>query len=762
MQTTIVKRDGTFAPFDAAKIANAVRKAFAATHEISDTKIPLVANDIAGRVAAVVTALDFFPSVENVQDEVEEALMSLGYPKTAKAYIMYRAERSRVRESQSVLMNTLKEIVAKDASESDSKRDNANVDGNAPMGTMLQIGAAASKELYEGAFLTEEQAKAYREGDIHIHDFDFYPLTTTCTQIDIQKLFNNGFSTGHGFLREPNSIMSYASLACIVIQANQNDQHGGQSIPSFDYAMADGVRKTYRKELIQNILDIAEDYQDIEFSKDAVKDAISDAEKASKETLSFENSAVFNAALANELRINFNGAVSIYGAEDIILAARKRSLRNTEKLTHQAMEALVHNLNSMHSRAGAQVPFSSINYGLDTSPEGRMVTKNILLATEEGLGNGETPIFPIQIFSVKEGINFNPGEPNYDLFKYSMLVSAKRLFPNYAFVDAPFNLKYFKPGQPETTVAYMGCRTRVLANRNGPEIAYSRGNLSFTTINLPRLALESKSNIESFYAGLKRILKLVAQQLLDRYKIQSRRKVKNFPFMMGQGTWLDSDKLGPNDEVGESLKHGTLSIGFIGLAETLKFLYGHHHGEDAEVQKKGFEIIKFMRDFCDSEGERTSMNFTLLATPAEGLSGRFTRLDKERFGIIPGVTDREYYTNSFHVPVYYPISAYEKIKIEAPYHELTNAGHITYIEMDGDPSENLTAFEKIIRFMKESGIGYGSINHPVDRDPVCGYVGVIYDECPRCGRHANEGITAELLAELRKKYNNVPYFHGTI
>ena len=444
--------------------------------------------------------------------------------------------------------------------------------------------------------------------------------------------------------------------------------------------------------------------------------------------------------------------------------AYEKSARETDKATYQAMEALIHNLNTMNSRAGAQTPFSSINYGTDTSTEGRMVIRNILLAEEAGLGNGETPIFPIHIFKVKEGVNYNPGDPNYDLFKLACKVSAKRLFPNFSFIDAPFNLPYYKEGNPDTEIAYMGCRTRVIGNVNDPsrEIVTGRGNLSFTSINLPRLAIEAHGDINRFYEGLDDVMNLVIEQLKARFKIQAQKKVKNYPFLMGQGVWLDSEKLGPDDTVEEVLKHGSLSVGFIGLAECLKSLTGKHHGESEESRTLGLEIIGRMRKRVDDEAKATKLNFTLLATPAEGLSGRFVRIDRKKYGKIAGVTDREYYTNSFHVPVYYPINAFAKIKIEAPYHAYTNAGHISYVELDGDPLQNLPAFEKIIRCMKESGIGYGSVNHPVDRDPCCGFTGIIGDCCPKCGRKETEGnygferirrITGYLVGTL-DRFNN--------
>ena len=430
--------------------------------------------------------------------------------------------------------------------------------------------------------------------------------------------------------------------------------------------------------------------------------------------------------------------------------ALKYAEKETERATYQAMEALVHNLNTMHSRAGAQIPFSSLNYGTDTSPEGRMVIRNLLLATEAGLGNGETAIFPIHIFKVKEGVNYNPGDPNYDLFKLACRVSAKRLFPNFSFLDAPFNLKYYRPGRPETEAAYMGCRTRVIGNVYDPqrEIVTGRGNLSFTSVNLPRLAIKANRNVDFFFEQLERQIDLVIDQLIDRFRIQAQKKVRNYPFLMGQGIWLDSDKLGPDDTVGEVLKHGTLTVGFIGLAECLTALTGKHHGESRESQNLGLEIIGYMRKRMDDESRRTGLNFTLIATPAEGLSGRFVRIDRKKFGEIPGVTDKDYYTNSFHIPVGFPITAFDKIRLEAPYHALTNAGHISYIELDGDPLKNLDAFEAVVRYMKECGIGYGSINHPVDRDPVCGYTGIIDDVCPRCGRREGEGVSAEKLRSL--------------
>jgi len=654
-------------------------------------------------------------------------------------------------------MKVFEDIASKDAVDSDIKRENANINGDTAMGSMLKFGSEGAKQFYEMYVLDPRFSAAHHDGDIHIHDLDFYTLTTTCCQIDLLDLFHGGFSTGHGVLREPNDIYSYSALACIAIQANQNDQHGGQSIVNFDYGMAPGVKKTYRKRFRDNLDRALELLGGVEDSADKARAIVDEL----SEQISLAPNADVDRLVAEKVAELLPDA-SQDELNKIVSFVREHAEKETDKATYQAMEALIHNLNTMNSRAGAQVPFSSINYGMDTSPEGRMVMRNVMLATEAGLGNGETPIFPIQIFRVKEGVSFNPGDPNYDLYRLAIRTSAKRLFPNFSFVDAPFNKKYYKEGHPETEIAYMGCRTRVIGNVYDPtrEVCPRRGNLSFTSINLPRIAIKAKGDIGWFFEELERLCNLVHDQLLERLEIISNKKVYNFPFLMGEGVWIDSEKLGWTDSVREVLKHGTLSIGFIGLAEALVALRGKHHGEDPASQNLGLEIVGFIRKFCDECSQREKLNYTCLATPAEGLSGRFVRIDKEKYGIIPGVTDREYYTNSFHVPVYYPISAFEKIAIEAPYHALTNAGHISYIEMDGDPTKNLDAFEKVVRYMHDQGIGYGSINHPVDRDPVCGYNGIIGDSCPKCGRHEDghaferiRRITGYLVGNL-DRFNN--------
>lgn len=735
MPEYITKRDGRKVVYDEAKIAAAIERAFDAVesgngHEEAKRLAGIVTREMNARESAEI------PSVEDVQDQVERTLITEGYAKTAKAYILYRAERSRTREAKTRLMHILEDITFKDASESDVKRENANIDGDTAMGTMLKYGSESAKQFYDMYVLNPEHARAHREGDIHIHDLDFLTLTTTCTQIDLTQLFKGGFSTGHGVLREPQDIGSYSALACIAIQSNQNDQHGGQAIASFDYDMAPGVAKTYVKEYRRALGAALELLLNHDAANEEARNIIRQIgnEIGAKPTL--KPNKEFDDALRERLAAMSDEAT----AERIIHYATERGYRETERRTYQAMESFIHNLNTMHSRAGAQTPFSSINYGMDTSPEARMVMRNLLLATESGLGNGETPIFPIQIFRVKEGVSYNPGDPNYDLFRLAIRVSAKRLFPNFSFVDAPFNLKYYKPGHHETEIAYMGCRTRVIGNVYDPtrEVCNRRGNLSFTSINLPRIAIESHGDIDKFFEMLDERMDLVFEQLDERFEIQARKKVRNYPFLMGEGVWLDSEKLSWDDEVREVLKHGTLSVGFIGLAETLVALIGEHHGQSERAQQLGLKIIGHMRERCDARSEEKKLNYTLLATPAEGLSGRFVKIDQKRYGKIEGVTDREYYTNSFHIPVYYPISAFDKIRLEAPYHALTNAGHISYIEMDGDPTKNLDAFEAVVRAMHDAGIGYGSINHPVDRDPVCGYNGIIGDVCPQCGRQEEE------------------------
>ena len=721
MITKIRKRDGREVPFNIEKIANAIFKAA----QSCGGRDYATAFELAQQVAQYLDSqqLSETPTVESIQDAVEKILVKNGHARTAKEYILYRAERNRVREMDTRLMQLYENMPFHSAAENDIKRENANIDGDTAMSAMFRYGSEGAKRFNELFILSPDHARAHINGDIHIHDMDFLTLTTTCCQIDLKKLFAGGFSNAHGQVREPETITSYAALAQIAIECNQNDQHGGQSVPNFDYYMAEGVAKSFARHYQENLQKALE--------------LLGGAEGAigiiSSQPLSMQNLPAYQ---DSERKALLSIGLSPEQAARVQAFAAAHAQDETGKETYQAMEAFLHNMNLINSRAGAQVPFSSINYGTDVSPEGRLVTACLLKATEAGIGQGKTAIFPVQIFKVKEGVNYNPGDPNYDLFQLAMAVSAKRLFPNFSFLDAPFNLQYYKPGNPDTECAYMGCRTRVIGNTYDPEheIVTGRGNLSFTSINLPRLAIKAAGNVDAFFESLDKMIDLVMEQLLERFKIQSEKLARNYPFLMGQGVWLGSEKLGPDDPVGEALKQGTLSVGFIGLAETLKALIGKHHGESQEAQNLGLEIIGFMRNRVDEAAQRTGLNFSLIGTPAEGLSGRFVKIDRKKFGVIPGVTDREYYTNAFHVPVYYEISAFDKIRREAPYHALTNGGHITYIELDGDPCENLDAFEQVIRCMKESGIGYGSVNHPVDRDPVCGFNGIIGEECPQCHR----------------------------
>lgn len=744
---TVVKRDGSKVPFDSRRIVDAIVKA----NDSCDGGMTLLeivhASLQIEQDVKEAFANDKSVHVEQIQDFVENHLMTYGQLKVAKEYITYRSERSKARSTGDALMWIYEKITDVDARSMDDKRENANIDGDSAMGVMLKYGTEGSKFYTMNHVLPKDLSAAHMSGDIHIHDLDFFALTETCCQIDLLKLFKNGFSTGHGFLREPNSITSYAALACIAIQANQNDQHGGQSIPNFDYCMAPGVAKTFIKEYIKTFCLFMLIQHG--FNTQTMKERIADIK------VHLATPEVFPDALRQLPPM-------LHVSEDDLWKAHRfafyEARKQTENLTYQAMEALVHNFNTLNSRAGSQVPFSSLNYGTDTSEEGRMVVRNLLKATQAGMGAGETPIFPVQIFKVKEGVNYFADDPNYDLFMLAIETTSKRLFPNFSFLDAPFNLQYYKPGDYNSEVAYMGCRTRVMGNVYDPEreVTCGRGNLSFTTINLPRLAIKAEGDVDAFFKGLEDMMGLVKRQLLHRLGIQGKKKVKNYPFLMGNGIWLDSDDLDWEDEVLEALKHGTLTIGFIGLAETLMALIGKHHGESEEAQELGLRIVKFMRDKCDEFADAEKLNFTLIATPAESLSSRFLKLDKVKFGEMEGITDKAYYTNSFHVPVWFNIKAFKKIEIEAPYHALTNAGHISYVELDGDAAKNPEAVKSILRFMHDKGIGYGSVNHPVDRDPVCGYTGVINGECPRCGRKEGEGVSVERLKELRKIYPDVP------
>ena len=752
-QLMVIKRNGKKVPFDETKIALAIKKGFDSVEldngedeklrKYDSKDIQKVYQAVLKKIEKAAKETDKF-QIEQIQDFIEDELSSKGYEDVYKSFSEYRERRAQSRQSffddkkTHKFLKSLENLGLKSANEEDAKRENANIDGNSPMGTMLQYGSTVSREFAKAYLMKPEFAKMHDEGEIHIHDMDFLAMgTTTCCQIDLSRLFKNGFDTGHGYVRPPQDISTYSSLAAIVIQANQNDQHGGQSIPALDYYLAPGVLKTFKKQFKQTVYDFLD--LDGFIGVINIDRIIREIDKIESIEVNLEEFSDYQ-----------KGSDRI---KEIFKLASEKALQKTDRATQQAMEAFVHNLNTMHSRAGAQVPFSSVNFGTDTSPEGRMVIKNLLLSTDRGLGNGETPIFPVSIFKVKEGVNYNKEDPNYDLFRLACKVSAKRLFPNFAFVDAPFNLQFYKPGDVNTEIAYMGCRTRVFSDVTSPDnqVVTGRGNLSFTTINLPRLGIKygialkerDKADMKGFYNELGEIMDKVRDQLLERFEVQCGKHSYNFPFLLGQGVWTNGEKLKPTDRLRKVWKHGSLSTGFIGLAECLKALTGEHHGESKASQKLGLEIIKFMRNRCDENSAKYNLNFTCLATPAEGLSGRFTSIDKAIYGKIKGVTDREYYTNSFHVPVYYKTSVKHKLEVEGKYHELTNAGHISYIELDGDTVNNVDAFETVVRIMHDCGIGYGAINHPVDRDPVCGYVGVIKDVCPRCGRHEGEGVEME-------------------
>lgn len=665
----IRKRDERIVPFDPSKITDAI---FAAAQSVGGEDRQ-TAMELTIEVMNVLKQKqeqdeDKIFSVEEVQDVVEKVLIENGHARTAKAYILYRQKRSNLREARTELMDAVAEILR------ETNRDNANV-GNSPSAKVLQISEAASKNYYLKRVLPEDEARAHLEGDIYIHDLGWYGKTMTCLQIPLGKLLQKGFNNGHGYIRPPKGIKTAAALAAIILQSNQNDMHGGQSFAYFDRDMAPYVESEYQRQE-KNLREIAER---------------------------------FGAAIDEE-------------------QLKEMALKHTEEEVYQAMEGFVYNLNTMHSRAGAQVPFSSINLGTDTSWAGRMITKNFLMAFENGLGKGEAPLFPNVIFKIKEGVNYEEGDPNYDLFKLSLRVACKRLQPNFSYQDSSFNAPY-----RDEEVAYMGCRTRVIGNVSGPEVTNGRGNLSFTTINLPRLGIRSGGDLTVFWQYLDEAMNLTIKQLLTRYDLQKNLKVKDFPFLMGQNLYLDSEELKPDYPVEKAIRHGTLSTGFIGLAECLIALTGKHHGESPEAQALGLAIVSYMRRRCDEATRKYGLNFTLLATPAEQLSGKFTKLDLERFGKIPRITDKEWYTNSFHVPVEHEISAMDKIAIEGPYHKYCNAGHISYVELPSAPHQNIEAFETLIRAMCEADMGYFAVNFPVDICKECGFNGVIETEtCPKC------------------------------
>ena len=734
---TVTKRSGHTVAYNREKIFNAIAGANVdGGNKMTDKDIDEVTSQVEWDIQDRENV-----SVEEIQDIVEQELMKYDFYDVAKKYITYRQKHAERRAAQKHLMNSYRDIFFADSVDVDLKRDNANINTDASMGIMLKLGAEGSKHFVDNYVLTDEFREADKENWIHIHDKDFSLITFNCCQIDLLKLFHGGFSTGHGFLREPNSIRAYASLACIAIQSNQNDMFGGQSINAFDYAMAEGVRKSFRKAVIDEAYkalryQLAQDFGSEEEFKQEFKKVMAFDSCRYTETMEDEGAqrsiAAIKTAVTTLLAEVYHEELA--DLDRIVSVIYQLACEDVVEETHQAMEALIHNFNTLHSRAGAQVPFSSINYGMDTSPEGRLAVREVLNAIWAGLGNGETPIFPISVFQLKAGVNYNPEDPNYDLFLQACKTSAKRLFPNFVNIDAPYNLQYYKPGDYNSVVATMGCRTRVMSNINGPEESGSRGNFAFTTINLPKLALESKGDMDKFWQLFDKYIQISHDYLLERLHVIEQKHVYNYPFLMGQGVWMDSDKLSDDDSIKDVLKHASYSIGFCGLAECLKALTGKHHGESAEAQELGLKIVGHLRAATDKYTEDEHMNWSTFGTPAESTAGQFQRSNRKKYGVIEGVTDRDYMTNSSHVPVYYPIKAIDKIRIEAPYHALENAGHIAYIEMDGDPTKNVKAFENVVRAMHDADMGYFSINHPVDRDPVCGYTGIIENECPHCHR----------------------------
>ena len=700
------KRDGRLVAFDPEKIAGAINKAFAATYKPGYED---VANKLAGDVVSMleVDGVDI-PDVEHVQDMVEKVLMDSGYVQTAKAYILYRNERSRAREMNTRLMKVYEDITF-------SSGGRPCDGGDTAMGSMLRYGSEGAKQFYRMFVLKPEQAKAHQEGDIYIHDLDYYTLTTACCQINLGQLFHGGFSVGGGYLGEPEDIFSSAVLACIAIQANQNDQHGSQSIADFDYSMADGVRKTFSRLYTRNLakcLALLTDAGDPEAELEALRRSIRLETGLEPRLGGCED---YLQAELSRLAERFSGGTSLGRCQE---QALRFAEKETERAVYQAMEALLRILNAMYSRCGGRPPLSSIHYGMDTSPEGRAAVRGLLLAAQAGLRGGEVPLLPIQIFRLKEGINYRSGEPNYDLFQLACRCAAGGLSLRFAFLDAPFNLQYYDPRRPETETAYTACRTRVAGNVYDPgrQQCSGRGNLSATSVNLPRIALRARGDLDAFFDELDNKMELCIQQLKDRMEILSQKHVCSYPFLMGQGVWLDSGRLSRAADVRDVLGHGPLSVGFIGLAEALVALTGQHHGQSERSQRLGLEIIARMRARTDEECAKTGLNFSLLAAPARELGSRFASLDQERFGVVPGVTDRTSYTDSFHLPENSQLSAREKLQREAPYHALANGGHISYVEMDGALAQNPEAFEEAVRWMRESGIGCGGFRRPEEPD----------------------------------------------
>ncbi len=751
----IIKRDGKRENFSSSKISNAISRAFEATG-ITEYKAQI--DDITKKV------IEHFNNdtigVEEIQDIVEMELMKT-QPEVAKKYIIYRQWRNTERDRKTKIKHIMDGIVAID--KNDINLSNANMSSHTPAGQMMTFASEITKDYTYKYLLPKKFSEAHQLGDIHIHDLDYYPTkTTTCIQYDLDDLFERGFHTKNGSIRTPQSIQSYATLATIIFQTNQNEQHGGQAIPAFDFFMAKGVLKSYQK-AVATTLSFYMEMKGTDLKEEDVLKKVKESFQTIKPTEESKAKFIKELNLQNEI-------LSTNELEHILNKAYER----TRKDTHQAMEGFIHNLNTMHSRGGNQVVFSSINYGTDTSEEGRMVIEELLKATIEGLGtHGEVPVFPIQIFKIKDGVSFSDADyalamkdfdaamegnikfetPNFDLFLKACRTTAKALFPNFMFLDTPFNKnekwKADDPKRYKYELATMGCRTRVFENLNGEKTSLGRGNLSFTTMNMPRLAIEARIKAENmadrnnndavekmakdlFLESVKSMSEFIAEQLYARYQYQRTALARQFPFMMGNDAWKGGGKLGPNDEVGDVLNQGTLGIGFIGGHNAMMALYGKGHGHSKKSWDTLYEAVETMNTVADEYKKKYHLNYSILATPAEGLSGRFTKMDQRKYGIIEGVNDRDYYINSFHVDVKEHINIVDKIKCEAPFHALTLGGHITYVELDGEAQKNVKAIAKIVKTMNDAGIGYGSINHPVDTCHNCGYRGVIYSKCPIC------------------------------
>ena len=699
MIQTVVKRDGRIVGFNEQKIMAAVRKAMLHTDKGEDERL---VQQIADRIGFAGKPQ---MTVEDIQNQVEMELMKSSRKDVARAYIAYRNQRSVARKAKT--RDVFLEII--NVKNNDITRENANMNADTPAGMMMKFSSETTKPFVDDYLLSEESREAVRQNRLHIHDKDYYPTKSlTCCQHPLDHILERGFSAGHGSSRAAKRIETASVLACISLETAQNEMHGGQAIPAFDFYLAPYVRSSFVEEL------------------------------KALENLTGENYAhLYNKEIDDYLKKPLDG---LEGEARMV----QHAINKTVARVHQAMEAFIHNMNTIHSRGGNQVVFSSINYGTDTSAEGRCVIRELLNSTYDGVGNGETAIFPIQIWKKKRGVNYLPGEPNYDLYGLACKVTARRFFPNFLNLDATFNQsEAWKADDPKRymhEVATMGCRTRVFENRYGLKTSVGRGNLSFSTINIVRLAIEcmditdKEARINSFFAKLDNMLDVAARQLNERYDFQKTAMAKQFPLLM-RSLWTGAEELSPDETIEKVINQGTLSIGFIGLAECLKALVGAHHGESDEAQQLGLRIVDYMRCRCNEFSEKYHHNFSLLATPAEGLSGKFTKIDRKKFGVLEGITDRDYYTNSNHVPVYYKCSARHKAEVEAPYHEMTRAGHIFYVEMDGDATHNPQAIMNVVDMMDHYNMGYGSVNHNRNRCMDCGFENAESDLeiCPQCG-----------------------------